>query len=49
MRFKEIIREQERVIEREFDGNTQEIIELIDYLIESEDACIEFDENDWRI
>jgi hypothetical protein len=48
MRFKEVIREQGRVIEREFDGNTQEIIEVYDYLIEK-DACIEFDENDWRI
>jgi hypothetical protein len=48
MRYKETIREQERVIEREFDGNTQDIIELIEYLLDA-DACIEFDENDWRI
>jgi hypothetical protein len=48
MRFKEIIREQDRVVEREFDGNVPDIIELIEYLIDS-DACIEFDENDWRI
>jgi hypothetical protein len=48
MRFKEIIREQDRVVEREFDGNVPDIIELIEYLIDTEDS-IEFDENDWRI
>jgi hypothetical protein len=48
MRFKEIIREQDRVVEREFDGNVPDIVELIEYLIGTEDS-IEFDENDWRI
>ena len=44
MKFKEIVRTTEQVIEREFDGSVDEIVELFEYLVDG-NVCGEFEFN----
>ena len=49
MKFKEIIKTQGQVTEREFDGSVEEIIEMFEYL-SGEDSCgsFEFNTDRWE-